>query len=212
VLEGDVQAAQKAWKEAQAAYRNGLGKVPNSSDLAVRLHAVLTADGQNAEAAKLSDGWLKAHPKELGLPLYLANAALTRKDYATAATLYRRMLEVQPNNAAFLNDLAWALGQLGDANAIGYAEKANQLAPNQPAMMDTLGMLQVQQGQVEKGTELLRKAVALAPQAGEIRLNFARALIKSGDKRGARAELETLLKLGDTFRQHAEVNELLKTL
>jgi FimV-like protein len=79
-------------------------------------------------------------------------------------------------------------------------------------MMDTLGVLQVEQGQVAKGTELLRKAVELAPQVGDIRLNLARALIKGGDKAGARTELETLAKQGDKFARQAEVSDLLKTL
>ena len=111
-----------------------------------------------------------------------------------------------------LNDLAWCLGQIGDPKAMAYAEQANKLAPNQPAMMDTLGVLQVEQGQVAKGTELLRKAVDLAPQVPDIRLNLARALIKGGDKSAARAELETLQKLGDKYVRQPEVNELLKSL
>ena len=101
---------------------------------------------------------------------------------------------------------------MGDPKAMGYAEQANQLAPNQPALMDTLGVLQVEQGQVAKGTALLRKAVELAPQAVDIRLNYARALIKSGDKSAARSELETLGKLGDKYARQSEVNELLKSL
>jgi predicted Zn-dependent protease len=78
--------------------------------------------------------------------------------------------------------------------------------------MDTLGVIQVEQGQVAKGTELLRKALELAPQAHDIRLNFARALIKGGDKRSARTELETLNKLGDKYARQSEVSELLKNL
>ena len=212
LLEGDVLAAQKSWGEAQAAYRNGLAKTPDSSELAVRMHASLSAGGQTADAAKFGDGWLKAHPKDDGFRLYLGGVAVKRKDYAAAASQYKRILESQPSNAAVLNDLAWCLGQMGDPKAMGYAEQANQLAPNQPALMDTLGVLQVEQGQVAKGTALLRKAVELAPQAADIRLNYARALIKSGDKSAARSELETLGKLGDKYARQAEVSELLKSL
>ena len=212
LLEGDVLAAQKSWGEAQSAYRNGLTKAPESGELAMRLHASLIAGGQAAEAGKFSDGWLKAHPKDDGFRLYLGSVAVKRKDYAAAASQYKRILESQPNNAAVLNDLAWSLGQLGDPKALGYAEQANQLAPNQPALMDTLGVIQVEQGQVAKGIELLRKAVEMAPQAYDIRLNLARALIKSGDKRAARTELETLDKVGDKYARQPEVSDLLKNL
>lgn len=212
LLEGDVLATQRLWSDAQSVYRNGLTKLPDNSELAMRLHSVLLAGGQTAEAGKFGEGWLKAHPKDAGMLVHFGAMAGQRKDYAQAANYYRRALEVQPRNPVILNDLAWMLGRTGDARALGYAEQAYKLAPNQPAILDTLGALQVEQGQVAKGTELLRKAVALAPQNGDIRLNFARALIKSGDKGAARNELETLSKLGDNFNRQSEVAELLKTL
>ena len=46
----------------------------------------------------------------------------------------------------------------------------------------------------------------------DIRLNLARALLKGGDKSGARRELETLSKLGDKDARQSEVNDLLKSL
>lgn len=212
VLEGDVLAAQQSWSAAQAAYRNGMSKVADSSDLAVRLHMALVSGGQTADAAKFAEGWLKAQPKDNMFLLYLAGAAAKRNDYASAANYFRRVLESQPNNPLVLNDLAWVMGKQGDPKAMAYAEKANRLAPNQPALMDTLGVLQVEQGQVAQGTALLRKAVEMSPQSGDIRLNLARALIKSGDKKAARGELETLSKMGDQYARQSEVSELLKTL
>jgi putative PEP-CTERM system TPR-repeat lipoprotein len=212
LLEGDVLAMQRQWNEAQAVYRKGLAQVPASGELALRLHTALLAGGQAGEAGKFAEGWLKSHPRDAGFPVYLAGVAAQRKDYAQAASHYRRALELQPNNPVILNDLAWMLGKSGDARALGYAEQAYKLAPNHPAIMDTLGVLQVEQGQVAKGTALLRKAVELAPQNGDIRLNLARALIKGGDKSGARSELETLSRLGDKYGRQAEVSELLKTL
>jgi predicted Zn-dependent protease len=45
-----------------------------------------------------------------------------------------------------LNNLAWVAGQMKDPKAIEYAEKANKLAPNQPALMDTLAVLLMDKG------------------------------------------------------------------
>jgi predicted Zn-dependent protease len=112
-----------------------------------------------------------------------------------------------------LNNLAWTLGQTKDPQAIGLAEQANKLAPNQPAIMDTLGTLLVEQGKdVERGLLLLAKAVELAPQAADVRLNYARALLKTGKSAPAKQELETLAKLGDKFPAQAEVAAMLKGL
>ena len=144
--------------------------------------------------------------------LYLAEQASLRKDYAGAARQYRLLLELQPNNAAVLNNLAWVAGQLKDPKAIEYAEKATRLAPNQPTLMDTLGVLLVEKGDSARGLELLKKALEIAPEASQIRLNYAKALLKVGQKNEAKQELDQLAKLGDKFPAQAEVGQLQKGL
>ena len=155
---------------------------------------------------------MKEHTKDLQFRLYLAEAATARKDYATASKYYRVLVDAQPNNPAMLNNLAWALAQNKDPKAIEFAEKANKLAPDQPALMDTLGVLLVDKGDTARGLELLQKAVSLAPQSALIRFNFAKALVKAGKKDEAKRELDELAKLGDKFPAQAEVAKLLQGL
>lgn len=97
-------------------------------------------------------------------------------------------------------------------DAITLAEKANKLAPNQPAFMDTLAMLLVDKGEIPRAVELLGRAAELAPQAPSIRLNQARVLIKAGKKREARLILEDLAALGDKFSGQAEVEKVAQDL
>ena len=52
MLEGDVHASQKAWKEAIAAYRAGLKVAPDSTDVAVKLYTALGVSGAAADAEK----------------------------------------------------------------------------------------------------------------------------------------------------------------
>ena len=211
VLEGDIHVINKAWGQAAAAYRVGL-KVAPTTDLAERLYTALLLDGKAGDASSFADSWIKSHAKDNAFRLFLADTANKRKDYGAAATHYRALLAVQPNNPAVLNNLAWSLGQMKDPKALGYAEQANKLAPNQPAIMDTLGMLLVAHGSTERGLELLNKALQLMPQADAIRLNLAKTLIKAGKKAEAKQELDTLAKLGDKFPAQAEVTELMKGL
>ena len=211
VLEGDIHVIGKAWNQAANAYRAGL-KVAPTTDLAERLYTVLLLDGKSGEAAGFAESWLKSHPKDNAFRLFLAESANKRKDYGAAAAQYRTLLAAEPKNPAVLNNLAWSLGQMKDPKAVSYAEQAYKLAPNQPAIMDTLGVLLVEQGNTERGLELLAKALQLSPQADDIRLNHARALLKAGKKAEAKQELETLAKLGDKFPAHAEVAALLKGL
>jgi putative PEP-CTERM system TPR-repeat lipoprotein len=210
IFEGDVYASQKKWAEAAGVYRTGLERV-GSADLAARLHAALSATAA-ADAEKFAAGWIKDHPKDGAFRLYLAQAAGVRNDYQTAAQHYRKLLEGEPDNAVLLNNLAFVEGRLKDPKAVEHAEQANKLAPNQAAIMDTLGVLLVEKGDTARGLELLQKASASAPQAAAIRLNFAKALIKAGQKDAARKELDELTKLGDKFSGQREVAELKQAL
>jgi predicted Zn-dependent protease len=119
---------------------------------------------------------------------------------------------MKPDDALTLNNLAYVSGRLKDPKAIEYAQKADQLVPNNAAILDTLGVLQVEAGDVKKGVDSLQRAIALAPNAAGIRLNLARALVKDGQKDAAKKELDTLAQLGDKFPGQAEVAKLMKEL
>ena len=211
ILEGDIQASEKHWPEAIASYRAGLKQVP-STELAIRAHKAMLASNNTAEADKTANEWLKTHPKDVTFRLYLGDIATARKDYPVAAQYYRSVVEQQPENALALNNLAWVSGQMKSPKALEYAEKANKLAPNQPALMDTLAMLMADKGDTAGAIALLRKALEISPQAAPLRLNLARVLISAGRKDEARAELDTLAKLGDKYPAQAEVTRLQKSL
>jgi putative PEP-CTERM system TPR-repeat lipoprotein len=211
VLEGDIHASKKDWAKAIQAYSAALKQAPGTEP-ATKLYAALWAAGKGADAERAEKEWLKAHPDDLGYEILVAQNATLRGEHVAAKKRYEAVLAKQPENAIVLNNLAWTAGQLNDPRAIEYAEKANKLAPNQPAIMDTLGMLLVERGDANRGVELLRKATELAPQTPAIRLNLAKSLIKTGQKDAARKELETLEKLGSTYAGQDEVGRLLKTL
>ena len=210
-FEGDIRAARKSWAEAAAAYREGLKYAPGA-ELAIKLHSVLAAAGNAGEADRFAASWIKDKPKDGGFRFYLGEVATRKKDYATAISQYRALLDTQPENAVLLNNLAWVVGQQKLPGAVEYAEKANKLAPNQPAFMDTLGVLLDEKGETARGLALLSKAIELAPQAAGIRLNYARMLAKAGQKPEARKQLDELTKLGDKFSGQAEVAKLAKEL
>jgi len=58
---------------------------------------------------------------------------------------------------------------------------------------------------------LLKKALETAPTANDIRLHYAHALFRSGDKRAARSQCEQLLAVKG-LAQRAEVEGLLAKL
>jgi putative PEP-CTERM system TPR-repeat lipoprotein len=210
VLEGDVHSASRQWPLAEKAYRDA-GKVePASSGVAIKLLNVLQASGRKSDADAFSRKWVADHPKDAGFRAYLGEQALRARDFKGAAAHYEAVVGQQPDNAVALNNLAWALGQLDDPRAIGYAERALKIAPDSAAVLDTLGTLLTAKGDAAKGAEYLARAVRLAPQRHDFRLNYAKALLKTGRNEEARKELSQLQSVSDDFPGKAELPELLK--
>ena len=76
----------------------------------------------------------------------------------------RGVVEIEPDNIVTLNNLAWALNELGDPKAIEYAERASNLAPYAPSVMDTQGWILVRQerscGEGSRSGPRLRRQLA----------------------------------------------------
>ena len=211
LLAGDIEAAQKNWNAAAAAYRGGLGR-GESPDLAAKLHAVLVAGSKRAEAESFAARWLKDHPNDPAFRGYLGGLALSRHDYPDAEANFLAVVKLQPDNAVAFNNLAWITYKLKKPGAAALAERAIALAPGKPAFMDTLATILADDGQAGKALEIQRKVIELRPDYAPFRLNLAKIYIKAGEKAKARIELEQLAKLGDKFTGKSEVDELLKTL
>lgn len=210
-LEGDVRFAMKQYGDAASAYRKVLATAPNSG-LVIKSYTSLVLAGKRADADAFLADWVKAHPKDLPVRLFDADVALRSKDYARAVRSYRAVLASQPNDPVVMNNLAWALWQQKDPQALSYAEKANALAPGIPAVSDTLGWMLVEQGDTKRGLDLLEKASAAAPAQHDIALHLAKAQIKDGRKDAARATLQQLVKAAPDSVEGKESKALLATL
>ncbi|MCC6198353.1 MAG: PEP-CTERM system TPR-repeat protein PrsT [Burkholderiales bacterium] len=209
-LEAELLAAQKKDAEAIAAYRAALARDPVPLAM-VRLHGLLLRSGKPDEAAALAQKWLADHPKDVVVLTHLGQVSLAKSEYQRAADYLRTASEVQPNNVTVLNDLAWALTEAGDPKSVEYAQRAYRLAPNNPAVVNTYGWALAQSGDTTQGIQLLRRALDLDPGSANRRLYLARALIKSGDKAGARKELEIVAK-ADSAPARTQAEQLLKQL
>lgn len=211
VVEGDVHSARKDWNAAITAFQTALER-SRSPGNAIKLHAAITAAGKKDEANRFAETWIKTQPNDTAFMSYLGAAAIARSDFVSAEKYYLTVLRLQPDDVVALNNLAWATYKLGHAGAMAYAEKANQLAPNQPNFMDTLAVLLSAAGEHVRAIALQRKALELQPGDTALRLSLAKMQLAAGDKSSAKTELDSLAKLGDKYPGSAEVAALLKTL
>ncbi len=210
-LEGDVNMAQGKPALALAAYDQALS-FGKSSELAIKGVNALRVAGKEEEGARRLAAWLRQHPDDVRVQLFKAETLLADKQYKPAAAQLEATLQKAPDNVVALNNLALAYQQLQDARASDVAERAYQLAKDQPVIMDTLGWILVGQGDTARGLKILQEASSRAPLARDIRYHLAMGLFKAGDKAAARKELESLVAGDMRFAQADDARALLRQL
>ena len=204
--------AQKQFAPALKAYEKAFAINDNMGPLAVKMHQALREGGKAKEADARLANWLKDHPSDIPVRGYLASSYMSGAQNKQAIEQYQVVLQNDPKNILALNNLAWLYQQEKDPRALATAEQAYLLKPDSVTIMDTLGWILVEQGDIARALKLLKAASEKVPAATGIRYHWAAALAKSGDRAGARRELGDLLTKNKKFPERQEAQELLRQL
>lgn len=210
-LEGDVLSMQGKHAAALQAYEQAFAKTPSGPAL-IQMTGALNRLGREAEADARIAQWFKRHPGDVPTRLHVASTKLIKNEPKAAIAHLESVLKVDPRNLAALNDLAWSYQRIGDAQALALAQRAHAQAPDNPAIMDTLGWIHLERGDLARAMPLLQRASALAPNSAEIHYHFGMVLAKSGDRRAARRELQKAVAAGAGFARREEAKALLQSL
>ena len=97
------------------------------------------------------------------------------------------ILKTEPDNAHALNALGFTLADQTDRyeEAYGYLERAIEIMPDDPAIIDSWGWIHYRLGKYEEAIRLLRKALSRLDDA-EISAHLGEVLWVSGDREEAR--------------------------
>jgi putative PEP-CTERM system TPR-repeat lipoprotein len=155
-------------------------------------------------------GWLENNPKDIPMLLALGQAYTQLGRLDDAAKAYRDVQAVMPDNVLALNNLAWLLQKTAPDEALGYAERANKLAPGTPSIMDTLGWLVLERGDAARAVGLFEEASQKAPDNPQYRYHLAQALHRTGEKDRAKQILEELLADKRLENEHAKIRATLQ--
>lgn len=211
VLEGDILMSQNKSEPALKAYEQAYA-ISKNSLMVTKLYQALKQSGKDAEGQARLTQWLKEHPSDVAVRTQLANAHFMNRQVKGAIEQYQTVLQSDPKNITALNNLAVIYQEGRNSQALDYAEKAYAQMPENAAILDTLGWILVEQGNVARGVPLLHKAASKAPAASEIRYHLALGLMKQGDKEKARKELEQLLGADKAFAKAEDAKALLNQL
>ena len=127
---------------------------------------------------------------------------------------YRKALSLNDKDVASLNNLAWLLVEQRKKpdEALTLATKADQLAPANPEVLDTLGWVQYQRGSYADAEKALSRAAEKAPNNGTIRYHLGMAYAKLGRKDDAVSALRRSAQLDPKLAQRERIEDLIKEL
>lgn len=184
-------------------YRQIAKSLPNASETYIRLGTLYRMLNRNDDAIKAFDDAVKADPRnaEAFLNRAMVFEAMGQTEKARAA--YAQTLGVDPDNVIALNNLAF---MNADANqnldqAMTYAERAKKRLPTNASVSDTLGYVYLRKNLNEDAVRELQSAVDRDPKNASYRLHLAMALLKRGDKTGARREAAAALRTANDDQQ-----------
>ena len=110
-----------------------------------------------------------------------------------AVERYRAVLAIDSINLIALNNISTELAATNPDAALGYAQKALEVAPRSPAVQDTLGWIYFRKGIYNTATEYLRTAVATEPNP-QRQYHLALCYLKSGQARLGQELLQTAIQ------------------
>jgi len=137
---------------------------------------------------------------------------LAQNDEDQARENYAKVVELSPGHIQALNNLAWLSRETNLKEALKHIEKAYGLAPNDPLVLDTYGMLLIENNQNTEGYRMLQKAAAASPKNPIIQLHLGQALIKQQKFAEAQSVLNDLIEANPEAPSANEARELLASI
>jgi tetratricopeptide (TPR) repeat protein len=160
---------------------------------------------------------LVTHPADTKARFLLAEVEEATRNYSAAIEHYRRLVDLEPGNVLFLNNLAYDLVEYAKRpdEALAWAQKAKELAPSSPYVADTLGWVYYQKGIYRSAVSQLEAAVSTksslaGDQMGRVHYHLAMAYFKSGDTSKGQQVLEAALRLAPALPEAKVAQELRK--
>lgn len=208
---GDIWWAQNNYGKAIEHYNKSIDVHENAS-VVIKVFNAYLRQNSTEKAVAVMELWLKNHLNDIRMRTILAYYYQRSEQFQFAKSHYEIIVEQQPSDVSAINNLALMYDQLDDLRSIDFAELAYSLAPESPAINDTLGWVLVKNGDSERAVELLKYASKNAPADSDIMYHYAVALVKTGDKNKALRILYRFVPLNGSYESKNEAELLLKKL
>jgi len=169
------------------------------------------AEGKMDAARSSLQGVLQAHPKNHTARLILAVLEDAAANYPVAIEHYRKVLETNPTDVVALNNLAFRLANNANQpdEALRLAQQAKELAPDNPAVEDTIGWAFYKKGIYRNAVTHLQIAASKSKDA-TMHYHLAMAYLKAGDRKRGQETLDTALKMNPNLPEAKVAQDLFR--
>ena len=211
ILLGDISNALGQPEEALLAYEAALGKRADPT-IAAKVFFKKRQTTNPTAALRCLEGWAEGRPDDQLVRRLLALGYLDAGEFEMAREAHEWLVQHDTKDARVLNNLAMIYEREGDSRAIELAERAYAQAPDNAAVLDTLGWILVQRGDSARGLDLLRQSYSRDSRHPTVLYHLAVALTERGSKTEARQHLERALAQGRPFDEQAQAEALMGSL
>ena len=213
-MRGSVLMTANRMSDAAQAFTADYKAEP-SGELAGRLAQVGIASGKPDQGLPVLNEWLAKQPDDLVALQMLIAVDLSTRRLADAETALKHVLDLQPNNVASMNNLAWIYQQRSDpkskAESLALAHKAYLLSPT-PQIADTLGWILTTQNKPEIALMLLRQASQQLPTDPTVQFHYANVLKALGRNDEAASTLRPIVLGKQVFDERDAAKRMLDEL
>lgn len=215
---------EKKYDQALQALDGALRAAPSYAPAWLARGDVLASKGEDGKALKEYEAASKLDPDDPVARVRLGMVYKRVGQVKEADAAYQAAIALDPQQAVAYNNLAnlWVENtallsgeggaQQGLDQALAWAQKAVELAPNFHFFKDTLGWVHRARGEQDRALGLLEEAAAVQPQHAEILYHLGVVYAELGRKREAATTLKQALEMGANFDQREDARRWLEGL
>lgn len=187
--QGDIDGGRKYLRSARA------GNPEQQAQILMAEAQILRDAKQYEQAIEVLGEGIHAQPESAELLYDRAMTAEKLNRVDVMETDLRKIMVIKPENAHAYNALGYTFAErnMRLAEALQLVEKAYQLAPDDPAILDSMGWVHYRLGNLDKGLDFLRKAIIARPDP-EVAAHLAEVLVARGDRGEAKSVSAKALK------------------
>ncbi|MEZ5276865.1 MAG: tetratricopeptide repeat protein [Opitutaceae bacterium] len=192
--------------EAETSLKRAIAISPEVRTPQMLLVNLYLQTGRQDKALEQLETLIAQNANDVGALTLKAMIQQQKDDQAGARATYERILEINPDLMAALNNLAYLYSEKADEldRAFELAQRARQVAPKDPFTADTLGWIVLKRGDYPWAISLLQESANGLPNEPEVHYHLGMAHYMAGQTEAAAGSFNRAFELNPTFSGHEE--------